>query len=690
MSRPHTTAFFPSAGNETFTGDTSMKPPPPPQQRPFVMADLNVDPPETEAYAFSSPTSSVPISRMTIDETILEKVTCTGKEAEAMDVEASQWKKVGRCRSKNGKAEYPPDSGGADIDGNQNGQGVSASCREEKVSSLKTVVCALMALVRLSCLTTLLPQGLLISHGLVHVAKKMPKNMHAHLILGLMYQRMGQPQKAILAYEKASEILLRSEEEIDRPELLSVVQLHHAQCILLESSENYSSDKELDPQELDEICSKLRESMELDVRQASVWNTLGLILLRTGRLQSAVSVFSSLLEIAPDNLDALGNLGIAYLQGGYLEHSEKCLQDLLLKDQNHPAALINYAALLLCRYGSVIAEVHPRDGPCAGANADARNSEDQVVGANVAKECLLAAAKSDPKAAHIWTNLANAYHLVGDHGTSGKCLEKAGKLDPNCLATRYAVGVHRIRDAERSQNPSEQLAWAGNEMASVLREGDSTLIEPPIAWAGLAMAHKAQHEIAAVFEMDPKELLEVKERAMYSLKQAIGEDPDDAVQWHQIGLHCLCTQQLKMSQTYFMSAVARLNDCVYTWSNLGISLQLLEDSSQAEQVYKHALSLATSQQAHAIFSNLGNFYRQIRKYESAKAMFSKALDLHPGYAPAYNNLGLVFVAEGFFEEAKFCFNKANESDPLLDAAKSNIIKVSTMCEEGTSPCRMFD
>ncbi|KAL6524564.1 hypothetical protein OROHE_016235 [Orobanche hederae] len=892
MSRPHTTAFFPSAGIETFTGDTSMKPPPPQQQRPFVMADLNVDPPETEAYAFSSPTSSVLISRMTIDETILEKVTCTGKEAEAMDVEASQWKKVGRCRSKNGKAEYPPDSGGADIDGNQNGQGVSASCREEKVSSLKT--------------------------GLVHVAKKMPKNMHAHLILGLMYQRMGQPQKAILAYEKASEILLRSEEEIDRPELLSVVQLHHAQCILLESSENYSSDKELDPQELDEICSKLRESMELDVRQASVWNTLGLILLRTGRLQSAVSVFSSLLEIAPDNLDALGNLGIAYLQGGYLEHSEKCLQDLLLKDQNHPAALINYAALLLCRYGSVIADdivlieetkvgvqqklelwrdtleargfrlsrskteymecrfsdnsdreagmitfdgkvVHgstffrylgsiiqkdgeldgdvahrikagwlkwksatgilcdpgmphrlkgkfyrtairpallygtecwavkqchvqkmnvaemrmlrwmcghtkkdrlrnevirekvrvastedkmmenrlrwfghvrrrPVDAPVrrleswgtsnivkgrgrpkktwikliendmrflgigesAGANADARNSEDQVVGANVAKECLLAAAKSDPKAAHIWTNLANAYHLVGDHGTSGKCLEKAGKLDPNCLATRYAVGVHRIRDAERSQNPSEQLAWAGNEMASVLREGDSTLIEPPIAWAGLAMAHKAQHEIAAVFEMDPKELLEVKERAMYSLKQAIGEDPDDAVQWHQIGLHCLCTQQLKMSQTYFMSAVARLNDCVYTWSNLGISLQLLEESSQAEQVYKHALSLATSQQAHAIFSNLGNFYRQMRKFESAKAMFSKALDLHPGYAPAYNNLGLVFVAEGCFEEAKFCFNKANESDPLLDAAKSNIIKVATMCEEGTSPCRMFD
>lgn len=31
--------------------------------------------------------------------------------------------------------------------------------------------------------------------GLVHVARKMPKNAHAHFILGLMYQRLGQPQK---------------------------------------------------------------------------------------------------------------------------------------------------------------------------------------------------------------------------------------------------------------------------------------------------------------------------------------------------------------------------------------------------------------------------------------------------------------------------------------------------------------
>nr|GMD34505.1 probable UDP-N-acetylglucosamine--peptide N-acetylglucosaminyltransferase SPINDLY isoform X2 [Ipomoea batatas] len=677
---------------------------------------------------------------------------------------------------------------GMDVeDAEQNSQGTPSS-REEKVSSLK--------------------------NGLIHVVRKMPKNAHAHFMLGLMYQRMGQPQKAASEYEKAADILVRPDEEVDRPELLSLIQIHHAECILLGSLEDCSSGNELEPKELEEILVKLKESVQSDVRRASIWNILGLKLLRTGRLKSAISVFSALLVIAPDNLDCLGNLGITYLQrfsesshsarmgwsakksaklcsfadfeplppavaswlfdaedlmwvgpimlkvlrvhidkireniwvykamgqlshpiggaynssrglfivfdggnpGGDLELSEKCLQDLIMKDPNHPGALVNFAALMLCKYGSVVAG--------AGANADGVALCDQEAAANVAKECLLAATNSDPKAAHIWINLANAYYLTGDHKSSGRCLEKAGKLEPNCLATRYAIGVHRIRDAERSQNPSEQqLSWAGNEMASIIREGDSGMIEPPIAWAGLAMVHKAQHEIAAGFEINPNELSEVKERANYSLKQgnlttlldvskprlvtlagkgpqgtilarvtlsflifvlmvdgvlkAIAEDPEDAIHWHQLGLHFLCTQQFKMSQKYLKAAVACLKSS-YAWSNLGISLHLSAESSCAEEVYKQALLSATPQQAHTIFSNLGNLYRQLKDYESAKAMLTKSLELQPGYAPAYNNLGLVFVAEGKWEEAKFCFDKAILHDPLLDSAKSNMIKARNM------------
>ncbi|XP_010444205.1 PREDICTED: probable UDP-N-acetylglucosamine--peptide N-acetylglucosaminyltransferase SPINDLY [Camelina sativa] len=616
----------------------------PPLARPpklVVLADLNFNPPEADDIDSSIQIPTPPIARLNNEENYQEGSTLTCKEVEPGEVDAKKSSKVGKCRSRS-KIEGSSDCG-VDADGDQANQGVPAS-REEKISNLKM--------------------------GLIHVARKMPKNAHAHFILGLMFQRLGQSQKAIPEYEKAEEILLGCEPEIARPELLLLVQIHHGQCILLDGFGDTDSFKELEGDELEEILSKLKDSIKLDVRQAAVWNTLGLMLLKAGCLMSAISVLSSLLALVPDNYDCLANLGVAYLQSGDMELAAKCFQDLVLKDHNHPAALINYAAELLCKHSSTVAG--------AGANGGTGASEDQKACMNVAKECLLAALRSDPKSAHTWVNLANSYYMMGDHRSSSKCLEKAAKLDPNCMATRFAVAVQRIKDAERSQDASDQLSWATNEMASVIREGESVPIDPPIAWAGLAMAHKAQHEIAAAFVSDRNDLTEMEERAVYSLKQAITEDPEDAVRWHQLGLHSLCSQQYKVSQKYLKAAAGRSRECSYVWSNLGISLHLSDEHSEAEEVYKRALAVSTEDQAHTIFSNLGNLYRQKKQYEVSKAMFSKALELKPGYAPAYNNLGLVFVAERRWEEAKSCFEKSLEADSLLDAAQSNLLKATTM------------
>lgn len=87
------------------------------------------------------------------------------------------------------------------------------------------------------------------------------------------------------------------------------------------------------------------------------------------------------------------------------------------------------------------------------------------------------------------------------------------------MAARYAVALHRMKDGERSQDPSDQLLWAGNEMASIVRDGDSAIIQVPVAWSGLAMAHKVRHEIVAAFGKESNELMDAEESATYSLKQ---------------------------------------------------------------------------------------------------------------------------------------------------------------------------
>lgn len=115
--------------------------------------------------------------------------------------------------------------------------------------------------------------------------------------------------------------MLRGDEDIDRPDLLSLVQTHHAQvlntlnmitetillrflsnfvnlqCILLGSSEDYGSGKDVEGKELEEIICKLNESMKSDIRQVSVWNTLGVLLLKAGHLQVQVLSFPLLFTV---------------------------------------------------------------------------------------------------------------------------------------------------------------------------------------------------------------------------------------------------------------------------------------------------------------------------------------------------------------------------------------------------------
>lgn len=107
------------------------------------------------------------------------------------------------------------------------------------------------------------------------------------------------------------------------------------------------------------------------------------------------------------------------------------------------------------------------------------------------------------------------------------------------MSARYAVAVHRIKESERSQDPSDQLSWAGNEMGSIIRDGDPVLIDLPVAWAGLAMVHKAQHEISASFETKQNELLEMEDRAVNSLKQVFSGFPEPLSD-KSVAFVCIC------------------------------------------------------------------------------------------------------------------------------------------------------
>ncbi|MCO5601386.1 hypothetical protein L7F22_055506 [Adiantum nelumboides] len=347
--------------------------------------------------------------------------------------------------------------------------------------------------------------------GLIHAAHKMPKNAHAHFVLGLMYQRLEQPAKAASAFQKADDILKKSEAEFgqSRSQMLSIVQCHYAMTMLqTRVAGNAHLGTHLQSTEVEGWVKILKLAVERDPCYSLVWNTLGLVFFQIGQKEIAISIFKSLLYAIPNCLDAFANLGAVYLHRGSLANAARCLQFLLEKDSAYPGALLNYATLLLHQYGSSFAGI--------GVTGDGALQERT---AETAQNCLIAALNLNPKAGHLWASLSASYSLLCDSFKSTKCLEQAYNLEPTRLSIRYAVAMQRVRESQINSAGSEGLSWAANEFASILRVGDSAAIQPHVASSGLAKVLRLQHEIIAPFEGDEMYLRESKARAYQILQQ---------------------------------------------------------------------------------------------------------------------------------------------------------------------------
>ncbi len=60
------------------------------------------------------------------------------------------------------------------------------------------------------------------------------------------------------------------------------------------------------------------------------------------------------------------------------------------------------------------------------------------------------------------------------------------------------------------------------------------------------------------------------------------------------------------------------------------------------------------------YNNRGNLYSDLQKYELALSDYSKAIDINPNYAMAYNNRGVVYALTREFPKALADAEKASE------------------------------
>jgi adenylate cyclase len=123
--------------------------------------------------------------------------------------------------------------------------------------------------------------------------------------------------------------------------------------------------------------------------------------------------------------------------------------------------------------------------------------------------------------------------------------------------------------------------------------------------------------------------------------------------------------------SYFEAAVAMDQHYAQAYSGIADCYSILLNKSEipwsefepkARAACERALELDNSlPEAHA---SLGLLLNQGFEYEGAEREFKAAIELNPGYAPAYMWYALVLGAVGKLEETRMMLSKAEEADPL--------------------------
>jgi len=105
-------------------------------------------------------------------------------------------------------------------------------------------------------------------------------------------------------------------------------------------------------------------------------------------------------------------------------------------------------------------------------------------------------------------------------------------------------------------------------------------------------------------------------------------------------------------------------------SRLGTIESALGLTEQAEQHYRHALEIDPGFAGG--YNNLGIFLEQTKKVKEAEAVYRDAIRLDPGLAMAHSNLGLLLSATDRLKEAEAAYRESLRLDPLDPVSHNNL------------------
>lgn len=445
---------------------------------------------------------------------------------------------------------------------------------------------------------------------------------------------------------------------------------------------------------------------------------------QAGRLPAAEQIYRQVLEVQPNNADALhllgvlarqvgqpavaveyigraiganghqsafhSNLGTAYKDLGRLEEAIACYRRALELKPDFAQAYNNLGlALALQGKGHDAANAWRRAIELDPGFLEAR--------ANLAR-CF--AEQGQLQAAEeTWRSLLQLKpDNAGAHEGLALTLRQRGQLDGAILSWRRALEL-RPRDAGTLNNLANALTEAHRLDEAIACYHSALELKPDYAEArgNLAAAHlhlgmglkeqgRVDEAIAAwqrAVELNPQSAaahlhlaaaLREKGRlaeAIAHLRRAAELKPDEFEAVYYLANALKDSGQLEQAFTCYQRALQLQPDHVDARLNLGNVLFDAGNLPQAEAMYRRVLDSSPNLvDAH---NNLGNVFREQGRLDESIEAYQRALAIKPEHFEAHSNLGEACKDAGRIDEAVACYRRALELKPDFAAIHSNLL-----------------
>ncbi len=422
--------------------------------------------------------------------------------------------------------------------------------------------------------------------------KLAPKNVDAHIGLGVALWGAGDRQAALAAFRRAIEanptspearydvaLALRDAGELDK----AIAEMRAALKLRPEYDEARLAFGLMLQQQGDVAGAIAQHKLVLqhNPRSAEAHNWLGVAYMQKNQLAEAAAEFRAAIKLEPDFVRAYNNLGSTLAQAGDLQEGIDAFQTGLQHAPDDLPLHLNLGAALRTK-----------------GDAEGAIREFQIV------------LKRDPDNPEV-------------HHQNGQALREKGDLD----------GAIREFETALALNPEYQEAYyiLGQTLGQLAAARRSkTAVQPPNA--------QARDEL--------KRASETLERgdpagAVDWARKAAASDPNSAEVHNALGLALGRARELPGAIESFRRAIALRPDFADANFNLGAALWYSGEKMKAAAALDEALRLNPS--AAEVCSLRGIAYRDAGDLASARRMLQRAVALNPKLPAGYFDLGVLFL-----------------------------------------------